>query len=125
MKKTNIAVLALVAALGATPAVLTAAPTTRSAEQAQLQKEAKISMKQATAIALRQVRSGKVESAELEREGGHLIYSFDIRQPKRSGITEVNVNAMNGKVLAVQHENPAKEAAEAKQEAQQEAQQKH
>lgn len=119
MKKTNLAVLALVTALGATPAILTAAPTTQSAEQAQLQKEAKISMKQATAIALRQVRNGNVESAELEREGGHLIYSFDIRQPNRSGITEVNVNAMNGKVLAVQHENAAKEAAEAKQEAQQ------
>lgn len=121
MKKSNFAALALVAALGATPAVLSAAQSTQSAEQAKLQKEAKISMQQATKIALQKVRSGKVESAELEREGGKLIYSFDIRQPNRSGITEVNVNAMNGKVVAVQHENPAKEAAEAKQEAKEKA----
>jgi len=34
----------------------------------------------------------------------------------KSGVTEVNVDAMNGKIVAVQHENAAKEAAEAKQE---------
>ena len=70
----------------------------------------KISMKRAKAIALKQVQNGKIESAELENEGGKLIYSFDIKA--KSGITEVNVDAMNGKVVAVQNESPAKEAAE-------------
>jgi Peptidase propeptide and YPEB domain len=72
----------------------------------------KISMKKAKAIALKKVPGGKIESAELENEGGKLIYSFDIKA--RSGITEVNVDAMNGKIVAVQNESPAKEAAEKK-----------
>ena len=72
----------------------------------------KISMKKAKAIALRKVPGGKIESAELENEGGKLIYSFDIKAS--SGITEVNVDAMNGKVVAVQNESAAKEAAEKK-----------
>ena len=70
----------------------------------------KISMKKAKAIALKKVPGGKIESAELENEGGKLIYSFDIKAG--SGITEVNVDAMNGKIVAVQNESPAKEAAE-------------
>jgi len=72
----------------------------------------KISMKKAKAIALKKVPGGKIESAELENEGGKLIYSFDIKGT--AGITEVNVDAMNGKVVAVQNESPAKEAAEKK-----------
>jgi len=83
--------------------------------QAHMQKEAKISMKHAREIALHQVDHGKIESAELEREKGKLIYSFDIKA-NRPGVTEVNVDAMNGKVVAVQHETPADEAAEAKSE---------
>ena len=116
MKKSSPAAWILIAALGVTPAVF-ASQTSQAAEQAKLQKEAKISMTEARRIALAKVANGSIASAELEREGGRLIYSFDIRQPKRSGVTEVNVNAMDGKVVAVQHENPAKEAAEAKQEA--------
>lgn len=72
----------------------------------------KISMKKAKAIALKKVPGGKIESAELENEGGKLIYSFDIKTA--SGITEVNVDAMNGKIVAIQNESPAKEAAEKK-----------
>src|SRR5262249_38764640 len=63
----------------------------------------KISMKRARAVALKQVTGGKIESAELENEDGKLIYSFDIRN--RSGITEVNVDAMTGKIIAVQKES--------------------
>ena len=76
----------------------------------------KISMDKAKAIALKKVPNGKIESAELEKEGGKLIYSFDIKASR--GITEVNVDAMNGKVVAVQNESPAKEAAEKKSEQQ-------
>src|SRR5436190_23828073 len=76
--------------------------------QAQLQKEAKITMKQARATALKSAR-GTIKSEELEREHGKLIYSFDISA--KSGVTEVNVDAISGKVIGVQHETPAKEAA--------------
>ena len=81
--------------------------------QAQMQKEAKISMAKAKEIALKQA-PGKIKSAELEREHGKLIYSFDIDTSK--GITEVNVDAINGKVVGTQHESAAKEAVEKKQE---------
>jgi uncharacterized membrane protein YkoI len=96
------------------------APAYASDSQASLQKEAKISMAKAREIALKKVPGGKIESGELEREHGKLIYSFDIRNP-RGHITEVNVNAINGKIVAVQQENAAKEAAEKKQEVKEKA----
>ena len=113
--KSGIAVSVLVATLGLAPAALQA-KTHKTETQAQLQKEAKISMDEAKEIALKKVPYGKIASAELERENGKLIYSFDIKT-KEPGVTEVNVNALDGKVIAVQKENAAKEAAEKKQEA--------
>ncbi len=110
--KSRIAVAVFVAAMGITPAILSAA-TTES--QATLRKEAKISMKKARSIALKKA-PGKISSAELERENGKLIYSFDIKTASK-GVTEVNVDAMTGDVVDVQKESPAKEAAEKKQEA--------
>jgi uncharacterized membrane protein YkoI len=107
MKRLVIAVFALVVAMSAV-----AKPPT----QAELQKEAKISMEKARAIALKKVPGGKIESAELEREHGKLIYSFDIKTSK-PGVTEVNVDAITGKIVSSNQETPAKEAAEKKQEA--------
>lgn len=84
--------------------------------QAAMQKEAKISMKKARGIALKKV-PGKVSSAELERENGKLIYSFDIKTKDTSGVMEVNVDASNGEIVKVEHESATKEANEKKQEA--------
>ncbi|MGZ4779499.1 MAG: PepSY domain-containing protein [Thermoanaerobaculia bacterium] len=84
--------------------------------QADLQKEAKISDAEARKIALKRV-PGTIESGELEREFGKLIYSFDIKVAGKAGITEVAVNAIDGKIVNVSRETPAKEAAEKKQEA--------
>lgn len=103
--------------------VKSAARKDAAADQAAMEKEAKITMEQARKIALAKVKDGKIESGELEREHGKLIYSFDIKSPK--GVTEVNVNALDGKIVAVQHENAAKEAAEKKQEAKEKASKKH
>ncbi len=83
-----------------------------SETQAQLRKEAKISWHHARVIALKEVPHGTIRSGELEREHGIVIYSFDIHSSK--GTTEVNVDAKNGKVVAVQHESAAAEAAEKK-----------
>ena len=110
MKKTFVTAFILTAALSVAPAF--AARET----QADMQKDAKISMKTARSTALKQVPHGRIASAELEREHGKLIYSFDIKSAKR-GVTEVNVDAINGKVVAVQHETASNEAAEKKQEA--------
>lgn len=66
------------------------------------QSKPKISMAKARAIALKRV-SGKVQSAELEREKGKLVYSFDIRT-SRGTIREVWVDAYTGKILSVKTE---------------------
>jgi hypothetical protein len=79
----------------------------------------KITMAQARATALKTAH-GTVTSEELENEKGKWIYSFDIATSK-TDVTEVNVDAMNGKVVDVQHENAAKEAAEKKLEAKEKA----
>jgi uncharacterized membrane protein YkoI len=85
--------------------------------QAALQKEAKISEAAARVTALKEVPNGSVKSSELERENGKLIYSYDITVPGKTGIDEVNVNAIDGTVVAKQHETPKSEKAEAAKEA--------
>jgi uncharacterized membrane protein YkoI len=89
----------------------------KAESQATLQKEAKISEGTARATALKQVPNGTVKSSELEREHGKLIYSYDITVPGKSGIDEVNVNAIDGSIVAKQHETPKAEKKEATQEA--------
>lgn len=84
-------------------------------DQAALARQAKVTMEQARATALKRA-SGNVESGELEREHGQLVYSFDIRNPKGT-ITEVQVNAVTGKIARVQHENKKQEASEKRMEA--------
>jgi uncharacterized membrane protein YkoI len=81
--------------------------------QAALEKEAKFSMKDARALAEKTVPGAKIESGELEREGGKLIYSFDMKTAGKSGIDEVNIDAMSGKLISNKHETPAQEKAEA------------
>jgi uncharacterized membrane protein YkoI len=88
----------------------------KAESQATLQKEAKISEATARATALKEVPNGTVKSSELERENGKLIYSFDITVPGKTGIDEVNVNAIDGSVVAKQHETPKAEKKEAAQE---------
>lgn len=83
-------------------------------EQARLQSQAKITIEQAKEVALRRT-AGKVESSELEREHGKLVYSFDIRNDKGT-ITEVQVDAVTGKIARVEHENAKQEANEKRRE---------
>jgi uncharacterized membrane protein YkoI len=46
-----------------------------------------------------------VVAAELESEHGCLIWSFDLRIAGKSGVQEVHIDAGNGNVLSVEHEN--------------------
>ena len=103
-----------IATLGMSLAIVgpAAAQKTKPETQAQLMKEAKISKLAATRTALKQVPRGKVQSSEIERENGKLIYSFDIKVAGKSGIEEVNVDAMTGAVVAHEHESPKSEKAE-------------
>ena len=77
--------------------------------QAALSKEAKITMEQAQKTALAK-EAGKIQSKEIEREKGKLIYSFDIKMA--DGIHEVNVDAMTGEIVEDTVESAAAEAKE-------------
>ncbi len=71
-----------------------------------------IAMNQAREKALALVPHGQVVSAELEREHGKRVYSFDVRQGGRSGIEEVQTDAYSGKLVSHVHETPADERRE-------------
>lgn len=83
-------------------------------KRAKLAKQAKITIERAREIALQRA-PGTVEEAELEREHGKLVYSFDIRN-ERGTITEVQVDAKDGSVVSVEEEDAQKEAEEKRQE---------
>ena len=105
--------------LSATPAFAQAAKAAKAAAKhetpAQLKAEAKISEDAAKAIALAKVPGGTVKSSELEREKGKLLYSFDIATKGKSGIDEVQVDAITGALIGgVVHESAKAEKAEAK-----------
>jgi uncharacterized membrane protein YkoI len=68
---------------------------------------AKVSFQQALAAALEK-NPGSVISAELEVEDGCLMYSFRIVDAKKK-ITEVEIDAGNGKVLDTEDEEAEKE----------------
>jgi len=65
---------------------------------------AKVTMLEAVVAATKEA-PGVVTNAELEREKGQLIYSFDILpSPRSQKITEVHIDALTGKVLAKEEE---------------------
>ncbi len=86
-------------------------------EEAALTKEAKISKADAEKTALAKVRNGSIKSGEIEREHGKLVWSFDLTQPRMKGVTEIQVDAITGRIASRKRETPAQEAAEAKAEA--------
>lgn len=79
---------------------------------AKLMARAKVSETQARAIALSKVPGGTIKEGGLEEENGKLLWSFDIATPGSKDITEVGVDAITGKVLAVAKETPAEQAKE-------------
>lgn len=85
--------------------LLTAATPAMAYTGQELAKDAKISIKQARAKALK-AHPGEITDEELEKErgGSGLRYSFDI---KRRGVTqEVGVDARTGRVLENKKEGP-------------------
>jgi hypothetical protein len=102
-------------------AILTVAPVMHAQAQYKrdipdsLAAKAKIRESAAATAALKRFPKGTIQSVELEREDGHLKYSYDIATTGKSGIDEVDVDALTGNVIAVEHETPEqmkKEAAE-------------
>jgi uncharacterized membrane protein YkoI len=105
--KISVGSLAFISALAVSGAVL------GSPSEIQLMKEAKLSKAQAEKTALGKVPNGTIKSGELEREHGKLIWSFDIGTNGTKNITEVQVNAKDGKIVSVQTETPHDQAREA------------
>jgi uncharacterized membrane protein YkoI len=110
-------VLALADSRAASAQAKPAPAAAKHETQAALKAEAKIAESEARKIALAEVPNGKIREHELEREKGTLVYSFDIKVPGKSGIEEVLVDAISGKIVAHEHETPALEKKEAADEA--------
>jgi len=110
---TALAAVALAAAPAAAQAPATTPAPAKHETMKQLQAEAKVTEKAARATALAAVPGGKVTKHELERENGKLVYSYDIATKGKTGIDEVQVDAVTGTVLSNKHETPAMEKAEA------------
>jgi uncharacterized membrane protein YkoI len=82
-----------------------------------LAKKAKVTEDVAAKTAIARVPKGEIQTVELEEENGKLIYSYDIKVAGKSGIEEVNVDAITGAIVAHEHEDAAAEAKERKAEA--------
>ena len=79
---------------------------------AALAAEAKVSEDSAVRVASSRVPKGQVRAIELERENGRLIYSLEMRLPGKQGVDEVNVDARDGALVGIEHENAKAEARE-------------
>jgi hypothetical protein len=99
----------------AAPAKTVRAGVRRTTSWDSLAAQARISEATAQATALAKVPGGRVKAHELERENGLLIHSFDIAVAGRPGIDEVIVNALDGSIVSVKHEDQAAERLEARQ----------
>jgi len=97
-----------------TAALLAGCASERHASKAELESQAKISRDDAERIALQQVPGGTVKDAEIEKEHGKLIWSFDIATSDSKDITEVAIDALNGQVAGVEKETPEQQAKEKK-----------
>jgi hypothetical protein len=95
-------------------AVVLSACVTEKQKEAKLEAQAKVSRAEAEKIALAKAPGGTIKAGEIEREKGKVIWSFDIAMPGTKDITEVQVDAMTGEVVAVEKETPSEQAKEKK-----------
>jgi uncharacterized membrane protein YkoI len=109
--------LAIVAALAVAGSSARAQASYKREIPDSLVKAAKISEAAAAETAQKRVPKATIASVELERENGKLIYSYDMKTKGKSGVDEVNVDAVTGKIISVAHESPVTEKKEAAAEA--------
>jgi DNA-directed RNA polymerase alpha subunit len=112
IKLRKISVVLFMVALGAP--VLAAQSAKVAESKPGLLKQAKITADSAIAVAKATLPKATISSAEIEQENGKLVFSFDMKTAGKTGIDEVNVDALTGKVVGkVQHESAADEKKEA------------
>ena len=107
-KRFSVAAVGL--ALGLSLPLAHAAGKSRDALQAQ----AKVAETDARATALANVTGGTVQSGELEKERGKLVWSFDIKDPNSRNVVEVQVDAKTGAIVSKKAETPTEQAQEKK-----------
>ena len=90
---------------------LTACETEKENE-GELKAQAKITEANARQTALAKVPNGTIKEGELEKEHGKIIWSFDMTTPDSKNTTEVNVDAITGAIVSVEHETPEQQARE-------------
>ena len=112
MKSTNL--ITTIAALVATAVLGLTSATAKDKDNPKLLAKAKISKAVAEKTALTKAPDGTVKDAELEEENGKLVWSFDIARPGTKNITEVQVDAITGKIVLVEVETPKDQAKEDK-----------
>ena len=100
-------------ALGMVLGFAAAATFAAQPSEAELVKRAKITKAEAEQIALAKVSRGIVKSAEIEKEKGRIVWSFDIAQPGTHDITEILVDAKTGEIISARTESPRDQAIEA------------
>src|SRR5437879_6177613 len=78
--------------------------------EVELMKQATVTKGKAEQIALAKVSHGIAKSAEIEKEKGRIVWSFDIARPGTHDITEILVDAKTGKIISTQTESPRDQA---------------
>jgi uncharacterized membrane protein YkoI len=106
----NFSIIAIALGLALSAPLASAADVSQRA----LKVQAKVTESNARATALEKVPGGTVQSADLERENGKLVWSFDIADPKSPNVIEVQVDAKTGGIVSTKIETPADQAKEAK-----------
>jgi uncharacterized membrane protein YkoI len=76
--------------------------------KSELMAQARVSKDDAVKTALAKVPNGTIKEAELEKEHGRLIWSFDVATPESKDITEINVDAITGDLVSAEKETPDK-----------------
>ena len=84
----------------------------QQAQQSKLMAEARVSKEDAGKTALAKVPNGMIKESELEKEHGKLLWSFEVVTSGTKDITEVNVDAISGRVVSMEWETPEDQARE-------------
>lgn len=115
MKVFHIAgVLMLTSVFAARAAEAQAAPAAKpmKEEKPGMLARARVTPDSARKLALAQVANGTINEQEIEEEHGKLLYSFDIKVAGRSGIEEIQIDALSGALVSHEHETPRQSAQE-------------
>lgn len=99
-------IVGLALALGMLAVGLSACVSEKQKE-ARLEAAAKVSKAEAEKIALAKVPGGTIKEGEIEKEKGKVIWSFDIATPGSANLTEVQVDANTGAIVAIETETPS------------------